>query len=578
MTDDHAGGLDEPEELQPEQGSLRLAAPEDDWSRADWERAAAAVLRKAHRLGEEDADAAVWDALAHPTYDDLVVPPLGTPHLLAEQRTSGRPGRHGPWDVRPYAAAGPAELVNRELLDDLEGGASSLWVELADGADLGELLHGVRLDLAGVVIEAPSRPETAARALLDLAGDTALHPATNLGVDAADSTPELAHLVCEAGVLGFVVDATRVHGAGASDAQELGWAIAALAAYLRRMEDAGVALPDAARAVELRLAATDQQLPTLAKLRAVRRLWARVLELSGCDDLPLRVHAVTSAPMLSRSDPWVNMLRGTVAAFAAGVGGADAVTVLPFDSRLGRPDAFGRRIARNVSHLLVAESHVAAVADPAGGAYAVERLTDDLAVAAWAELGRIETDGADAFDQRVRDVAARRRDDVAHRRLPLTGVSEYPSLAETLPERSGEPDLPPSYGDDFERMRLAPVDARVFLATLGSVAQHTARAGFATNLLAAGGVGVDLAGATSSVADVTAAYAGQTVVCLAGTDTAYAEWGSEAAARLREAGAERVLVAGISTGSTDAFDWADDSCARGGDAVAFLTRTREALR
>jgi methylmalonyl-CoA mutase len=111
----------------------------------------------------------------------------------------------------------------------------------------------------------------------------------------------------------------------------------------------------------------------------------------------------------------------------------------------------------------------------------------------------------------------------------------------------------------------------VFLATLGPVAQHTARAGFATNLLAAGGVAVDVAGATTGVDDLTAAYAGQAVVCLAGTDTSYAEWGGEAAASLRAAGATRVIVAGKPA------DWADDSCAIGVDAIAFLTRTREAL-
>ena len=105
------------------------------------------------------------------------------------------------------------------------------------------------------------------------------------------------------------------------------------------------------------------------------------------------MHAVTSRPMTSAYDVHVNLLRGTVAAFAAGVGGADAVTVVPFDEPTGEISALGRRLARNISALLVAESHVAAVADPAGGAYAVERLTDDLCQAAWAELGRIESDG-----------------------------------------------------------------------------------------------------------------------------------------------------------------------------------------
>jgi methylmalonyl-CoA mutase len=121
-------------------------------------------------------------------------------------------------------------------------------------------------------------------------------------------------------------------------------------------------------------------------------------------------------------------------------------------------------------------------------------------------------------------------------------------------------------------MRREAPEAHVFLATLGSVAEHTARAQFATNLLAAGGIAVDVGGATSGVGDVMAAYDGQSVVCLAGTEAAYAAWGSDAAAALRETGARRVVLAGRPA------DWADDSCAQGDDAVAFLTRTREALR
>jgi methylmalonyl-CoA mutase len=271
------------------------------------------------------------------------------------------------------------------------------------------------------------------------------------------------------------------------------------------------------------------------------------------------------------------MLRGTVAAFSAGVGGADAVTVLPFDSRLGRPDAFGRRIARNVSHLLVAESHVAAVADPAGGAYAVERLTDDLATAAWSELGRVEQEGPEAFSARVEEVSRRRRDDVARRRLPITGISTFPHLRETLPERPDDDEYAevPSYAVDFEDLRSTPPSARVFLATLGPVAEHTSAAGFATNLLGAGGVGVDVAGPTAGVDDLLAAHDRQTVVCLAGTEAAYDEWGSRAAEALRTAGADRVVV--VSPGSAGDRDWADDSFTVGDDAVAFLTRIREAL-
>ena len=320
------------------------------------------------------------------------------------------------------------------------------------------------LDLAPVVLDVPADPLAAAQGFVTYAGDTDLAEGTNLGADpfgaraarwsrqARARLPrpttlvEVAELARDAGTLAVVVDATAVHDLGASDAQELGYSMAAGAAYLRILTDAGIPLDDAAGLIEFRYAATDEQFPTIAKLRAARRLWARVLELSEAGPHEQRQHAVTSRPMMSKYDPWVNMLRTTVAAFAAGVGGADAVTVLPFDTALGVPDAFGRRIARNTSSLLISESHVARVADPAGGAYAVEKLTDDLAAAGWAELGRIEESGGveAALDDgslrgRIDEVAARRDAEIARRKRPLTGVSEFPHLGETLPERAPHP-------------------------------------------------------------------------------------------------------------------------------------------
>ena len=319
--------------------------------------------------------------------------------------------------------------------------------------------------------------------------------------------------------------------------------------YLRALDEAGVAVDEAARLVEFRLAATDDQFVTIAKLRAVRRMWARMLELSGAasDNRQMVLHAVTSRPMMTKYDPWVNMLRTCVAAFAAGVGGADAVTVLPFDSRLGLPDAFSRRIARNTSALLVEESHVAKVADPAGGAFAVEKLTDDLAVAGWEELGRIESAGGvlEAIDDgslqsRIDEVVTKRDHQIAERKLPLTGLTEFPNLHETLPERApyaeGALTVRP-YGEAFEQLRDEPAEGKVFLATMGTVAAHTARATFATNLFAAGGIDVVNEGAHDDAEAVLAHYDGQPVVCMVGHDKAYAAWGADLAKALRAAGA-----------------------------------------
>ncbi|WP_232680877.1 methylmalonyl-CoA mutase family protein [Nocardioides sp. R-C-SC26] len=564
-TTEPAAPVDEPDRLD-------LAQPEDTATRADWEAETAKVLRKTKRLGDDDADELVWSKLTRTTLDGIAVTPLGTPDLLDDLATAGRPTRVGAWDIRAHHGAGEAKLVNEAALVDLEGGVTSLWLGVDADTDYAALLDQVLLDLAPVVLDAPAEAQSAAatRFVEYLAGRE-VHPDTNLGVDASSATPEIADTALKAGVVAFVVDATRVHDRGASDAQELAYSLLVAARYLRSLTDAGVALADAAGLVEFRYAATGEQFPTIAKLRAARRLWARMLELSGAELVDQRQHAVTSRPMMSTFDPWVNMLRTTVAAFAAGVGGADAVTVLPFDSALGRPDGFARRIARNTSHLLIEESHVAKVADPAGGSYAVEKLTDDLAVTAWRIFGELE-EGAD-LDALIDEVVAAREKQVATRKRPLTGVSEFPNLGESLPERvpDGTWDDVRPYGASFEALRLAPAARPVFLATLGTIAQHTARATFASNLFAAGGVAVEVAGPTDGVDALLAAYAGQPVVCLAGSDAAYAEWGAEAATALRGAGATHVIIAG------KAADYADDACSMGVDALAFLGRTREAL-
>jgi methylmalonyl-CoA mutase len=569
------GGLDDPEEFEPAQGSLRLASPEDRHVVADWEAATAAVLRKSRRMSDDDPDELVWNKLTRTTLDDIAVVPLGTASLLDDLATSGRPTRAGDWDVRAQVDARDAALGNEEALVDLDGGVTSLWVRADADTDFATLLGGVLLDLAPVVLDAPAAPLAAAEAFLAYADGRELAAGTNLGVAGEAPEPDLlavAELARRAGTLGVVVDATSVHDRGASDAQELGHSMAVGARVLRVLTEAGVPLDEAAALVEFRYAATDEQFPTIAKLRAARRLWARVLELSGARRTDQRQHVVTSRPMMSRYDPWVNMLRTTVAAFAAGVGGADSVTVLPFDSPLGRPDAFGRRIARNTSHLLIDESHVAHVADPAGGSYAVEKLTDDLATAGWAVLGRLE-DG-ESLDAAIAATVQRREAEIARRKRPITGLTEFPNLTETLPSR--EPDEAATgvrrYGASFEALRDQPAAQPVFLATLGTIAAHTARATFAANLFAAGGVAVDVGGPTTNPDELAAAYAGQQVVCLAGADPTYAEWGQAAAERLRQAGATHVIIAGRPT------DYADDSCAMGVDALDFLNRTREHLR
>ncbi len=276
-----------------------------------------------------------------------------------------------------------------------------------------------------------------------------------------------------------------------------------------------------------------------------------------------------------------------VGAREADVGGATSVTVLPFDEPLGLPEPFSRRIARNTSSLLISESHVARVTDPAGGAHAVEKLTDDLARAAWDLFGELDGVAAEqgleaalqSLRPRVEQVVSDRALAIARRRRPVTGVSEFPNLHEELPERRPYGRALPvlRYAAEFEQMRDDRAAQPVFLATLGTVAQHTARATFAANLLAAGGIDTVTAGPTSGVDDVLAAYRtadAPAVVCLTGPDALYGEWGADLVRALRDAGARHVVVAG----KPEAVDAeVDDSAAAGLDALAFLRRTREEL-
>ncbi|MCZ9342313.1 methylmalonyl-CoA mutase family protein, partial [Streptomyces sp. TRM76130] len=294
------------------------------------------------------------------------------------------------------------------------------------------------------------------------------------------------------------------HEAGGSAAQELGCSLATGVAYLRGLTDAGLGVEQALGRMEFRYAATADQFLTIAKLRAARRLWARVAEVCGAPRAGAQLqHAVTSPVMMTRRDPWVNMLRTTVAALAAGVGGADAVTVLPFDDALGQPDAFARRIARNTSTILIEESHLSQVIDPAGGSWYVERLTDELAHAAWGFFQEIERGGGQAaclrsglVGDRLAATWAARGAKLATRREPVTGVSEFPHLAEEPVVREPAPE-PPSGGlprvrrdEAFEALRarsdahLAATGARprIYLAALGPAAAHTARLSFAANL------------------------------------------------------------------------------------------------
>jgi methylmalonyl-CoA mutase len=318
-----------------------------------------------------------------------------------------------------------------------------------------------------------------------------------------------------------------------------------------------------------RVSAGADQFVTIAVLRAARRIWDRVLDASGvsADNRGQQIHAVTSRAMYSQRDPWVNMLRATTAVLAAGVGGADAVTVLPFDDAIGEPDGFSRRVARNTQLLLLEESHLARVADPAAGSWFVESLTDRLAAAAWDVFQSIEAAGgiesalADGSVEAALEKAwVDRVSSLGTRRTAITGVSEYPDLAEAVLDRTpraAQPGFPiRRLAAPFEVLRdaadrmLGSTGARptVHLAALGGLSSHAARSTWITNFLAVGGVAVDGGNNDGSLSPLEAAAAfaasGERAAVICSSDGVYAERAAATATALREAGAIRVILAG----------------------------------
>ncbi|MDH6538320.1 methylmalonyl-CoA mutase family protein [Streptomyces lavendulae] len=607
----------------PDDG-LSLAAEFPDATHEQWQRLVEGVLRKS---GKEVSGEAAEDALSTTLEDGLITRPLYTARPDGDGPDTGFPGfapfvRGGTpagtgtsgWDVRQRFAGSDPVRINEAALADLENGTTSLWLTVGRGGlpaeGLARALEGVYLDLAPVVLDPGADYADAARALLALYAERGVSPRdarASLGIDplgheartgeALDPAPaaELARETAASwpGVRALTVDALPYHEAGGSAAEELGLSLATGVAYLRTLTDAGLGTEAALGQLEFRYAATADQFLTIAKLRAARRLWARIAEACGAAEAGAqRQHAVTSPVMMTRRDPWVNMLRTTVACMAAGVGGADSVTVLPFDSELGLPDAFARRIARNTSTVLLEESHLARVIDPAGGSYYVERLTDELAEAAWEFFRTVERAGGQAAALRSGLVAERlaatwaaRSKKLATRREPITGVSEFPLLSEKPVVREAAPahpagGLPRVRRDEaYEALRarsdahLAATGARprIFLAALGPAAAHTARATFASNLFQAGGIEpvhdpVSVDPETAAAAYAASGADGMAVLC--SSDALYEEQAGAVAAALRAAGAGTVFLAGRPGTAGQAVD---EYVFAGCDAVAVLS-------
>ncbi|MTI18923.1 methylmalonyl-CoA mutase [Rhodobacteraceae bacterium RKSG542] len=615
-------------------------------SRNDWEGAAAKALKGAavSTLDTTDRDGLTVSAI----YEGM-----------RERNPLQLRGARVPWRIVQRVDHPIIEQANDQILEDLMGGADSLelvfpsssnsrgsGVDARSLEDMLKLLDGVKPDLIDFHLDCGYEGSAVTMLLLEACKSMGIaedslrihapveiwgiyaqngvirNPLDVLGTRLIDFAAHMKQM----GVHGSLcrADGRIFHNAGASPAQELGIILASTIAYLRMLENGNLSDEDLARMVGVTAVADADQFTTLAKARALRVLWSRLMNVAGLPAEGLHLHMESSWRMQTRYDPWVNMLRSSVSAFAAGLGGADSVTVLPFMVAGGLADGFSRRVARNTQSILIEESNLAAVNDPGAGSGLVEQRTDAIAREAWRFFQQIEADGgifnalqSGFLQSAIAKKRAEQEEAVAFGAMPLTGTTAFPNADEkpvrinvvdlpdicvsTKVEGIAEPDAQGSHcasfrkfyaegftlldiqssrpktngitceklpiarlSEPFEALRkqaenfteLTGVAPKIFMATIGSVADHTARATFAANLYASGGFQATPSAVFSDTAAMVKAFkeSGAVIACLCGTDDAYAERGAELVAQLKSAGAERVTVVVKPKGLPDSAD------------------------
>jgi methylmalonyl-CoA mutase len=573
--------------------ALALAGEFPPTGQAEWSKLVEAALK----------GASFDKRLVSQTYDGLRIEPLYVRAAGAKPVIGRQPG--AAWTVMQRIDHPDPKAANRQALEDLENGATGLTLVFAGSLNangyglaaspevLARVLDGVELD-AGITFDFNLSPATRnavqlfatlvtsrkySPAAVDLRAS--LNPIGGFAASGASPMPwselskRLASMIRDLANQGYrgpfaVADGRIIHNAGGSEAQELAFSLAAAADCLRALEAAGVPLEAARSMIYFRLAADADEFLTIAKFRAIRKLWARVEQACGLEPKPATAAAETAWRMMTKHDPYVNMLRATIAIAAAGLGGADNVAALPHTAALGLPDAFARRVARNAQLVLLEESNLAKVADPAAGSGAIEDLTAKLCAAAWAQFQAYDKAGGAwaSLEQGLiqREVAAvreKRQAAAARRKDAITGTSDYPNLHEETarvldvprvakPKEAGAvasvaplPNI--RLAEPFEALRdaadrfLDKTGARpkVFLANLGTPSDFTARASFAKNFYEAGGIeAVSNDGFKDRAAMVAAIKkSGAKLACLCSSDKVYASEAAEAAKALTAAGA-----------------------------------------
>lgn len=576
------------------------------------------------------------------------------------------------WEIRQEFAHPEFKTTNTQLLRDLTRGVAGATLVLDEGfargtdnavrvgvpirslADLRSTLDGAYLSMIGVDLDAGINAHAALALLIayaneaevdlkELRGTVSYDPlsqltrdgslplskarAFDLGADLVRWTTHHAPQIRPIAISGRVA-----HEAGASEGQEIAWQLAAGIEWMRALIARGISANDAAQSLVFKSTVARDIFLEISKLRALRQTWARALEAIGVDEphRAMELHVRGSSAALSQRDPWVNLLRVTGHAYSAALGGAQSITTPSYDDVLAVPVEFGRRMARNTQLILRDESHLRRVHDAVGGSYYFESLTRQYADIAWNTMQKIEASGgatewatSGSLYNELNTTREKRDKDIATRRMPLTGVSEYPNITEKPIDTPPTPSIQPATSNQRAERTLAAINAKrfdgslvqaaiedvqngtlssailnaiteadnalsapamprlryarqwealrdgaqafseqhgdlpqAFLACVGRIPEHRARATFAQNLFGAAGIHAPMNDGWQSIEEIVEAFkeTGAPIACICSTDKQYAEIVVPLTTALRNAGAQRVVVTGKAGEHKDAWD------------------------
>ena len=526
--------------------------------------------------------------------------------------TTATPDPYRPWHIAQRVQIGRKGSDNNSIINDLRGGVSALLIDLSnqapDANTLAKLLDGVMLDIAPISL-IPGANISASMETLDGVFKTQSIPhesqvgflnadpiGTSIRADKPCDRSDLTKTITDVFNWGqdrpnmslMTASSIAVHEAGASLELELAVILGSLVEMMRACESTNVDVQALIDKTTISLSANVDFFATIAKTRATRLLWSQLLEHCGLNPTPPKLHMETSESCFSNVDPWVNILRASISAMAAGIAGVDVLTVAPCTATSDGDNDLTRRIARNTQVIMQEESHIGKTIDPAGGSWFVEDATRKLAQQAWKAFQDIEAEGGliialqnGTIRCQIQSCNQTMQSRYAKRDSAMIGVTEFPNLDEApltpRPTRGSGNYQETRPASAFEALRNSaePTKPKVYLANIGSTSNFTARANFAANLYAIGGIHSVSGNGGEAVDAIISEFkkSGAKIACVCAAEKDYEIFAQPIVDALIDAGAIHVSLAGKAKDINGVEDYAFAGC----DALAFAEKIHKTL-